>query len=290
MILIEKINLYRNILPYRFVHKEKDELLLEIEKKVSDFLVKEGFYKSHYEEISHQRFTVLKNKKATTSIIINKENHITITSEEKLNTNLKEIFNKATELEKELSKEFNFAFSSKFGYLTPDPSLLPYAMDVEVIIYLPYIEKNGLKNKLIENLILSGYKIQTNSFPYTPSIIHLQAKPDIDSTIDLFLTKLNSLINSLESEEDRLFENSMKKERKIFLDKVKKTLAYLNASSLLDLKEAAQILLFLLYASSKGFISCNKEKAVSFILNLKEKENSTSMKKTCENAKKIFNL
>ncbi len=278
MILIERLNIYRNILPYRFVHKERDELLLEIEKKVSDFLVKEGFSKSYYEDISHKKFTILKDKKSTTSVIINMENHLTISFEEKLDFNLTNIFSKAIKTEQKLSTKFEFAFSSKFGYLTPDPSLLPHAMDVEVVMYLPYIEKNGFKNKVIENLVLSGYKVQTNSFPYIPSIIHLQAKADINLTIDLFLTKLNALINCLESEEEKLFENSIKKE--IFLDKVKKTLAYLNASSLLDSKEATQIVSFLLYASSKGFISCNREKAVKFILNLKGKENLISMKKT----------
>lgn len=80
-----------------------------------------------------------------TTIQINNKNHIEIFAKA---NNIYDAYSKAKEVDKKLCNKLNFAYSDKYGFLTPDIKNVGSGMTVEVKIILPALAKMGALNNL----------------------------------------------------------------------------------------------------------------------------------------------
>lgn len=83
--------------------------------------------------------------KDNTTIQINSRNHIEIFA---IENNIFEAYSMAKEIDKKLCNKLNFAYSDKYGFLTPDIKNIGSGMSVEIKVMLPALAKIGALDKL----------------------------------------------------------------------------------------------------------------------------------------------
>lgn len=83
--------------------------------------------------------------KDNVTVQINSKNHIEIFAKE---NNIYDSYSKAKEIDKKLCNKLHFAYSDKYGFLTPDIKNIGSGMSVEVELLLPAIAQIGGLNKL----------------------------------------------------------------------------------------------------------------------------------------------
>lgn len=89
------------------------------------------------------------NDEENICIMLNEEDHLRIqvlSSGFDLTSNL----NLAYEIEEELSKKLNYAFSSKYGFLTSCPTNVGTGLRISVMVHLPAITATGNIQKILE--------------------------------------------------------------------------------------------------------------------------------------------
>lgn len=252
MIIAKKLNIYRNILHYKFVHKETSTNLKRIEDELINYFIKHNFI-LYNKEINNKQFKVLENKKQNIEIILNYINHITITNIDFFENEFYQSYLNIIEIEEKIKEKFDIAFSEKFGYLTPYPTYLPHAIDLELIISLFFCNKYNQQDKIIKNIISSGFEVKKEFIPFD-YIITIKLLPNQKQNIKDFLTKSSALAKSIEKEEENNFKIYISKNKIIFKDMIEKLKGYALNSNILDYKESIEILTYMLYASKDRYI------------------------------------
>ena len=177
-IVSSKINLKRNIENLRFVNM----LSLDKRKKLEDDLInyislwdgKGNIYeldklqdeeKSMFfdEELINKDFLNQKEGKfiilpGNVSIIFNNKDHINIYILRQ-ELSLLDSYNTISAIENRISKQFSFAASTKYGYLTSSIKNCGLAMRVTVMVHLNGLVLNNKIKETIEQFNVRGYKI-----------------------------------------------------------------------------------------------------------------------------------
>lgn len=285
MIIAKRLNIYRNILPYRFVHKENVERLKELEGSLISYLTTQNFIPL-VKTIDKKDYRAAKHKSKEIEIVINHINHITIVGMDFSQDNYHQLYNTLIEVERDIGERFDIAFSERFGYLTPDPTYLPHATEIELITSLFYLAKDGEKDRIIENITLAGYEVK-NEFISFDYILTIKLIPSYTEQIMDFIVKSFSFAKTIEKEEEERFNHYKSKNDTIFKDMIEKIKGYALSSSVLNYSESINILLNLYYASRCGYISLNPlliSKAFFMI------KNSDVIKDMRENSKVIKSI
>lgn len=111
------------------------------ESVINNLLTREMIEPEFVYNCNSQGFANLDN----VAIQINGKNHIEIFAK---NTDIFTSYEKAKEIDKKLCNKLHFAYSDKYGFLTPDIKNLGSGMSVEIKLILPALAQIGALNKL----------------------------------------------------------------------------------------------------------------------------------------------
>lgn len=130
----------------------KGGLVVEMNDKVIDNLLMNDLIERDFVEACVNNIFCNKD---TVSVQINSRNHLEIISKDK---DIFSAYQQGKNLDKQLCNKLNFAYSDKYGFLTPDIKNIGSGMSVEVALILPALAKmEAIKSlpKVNEKLIFS---------------------------------------------------------------------------------------------------------------------------------------
>lgn len=104
------------------------------------------------------RALILK-KDESVSIMINEEDHIRIQCIQ-VGLEFDKAFNEALKIEKIIGESVNYAFDSKFGYLTECPTNLGTGMRASAMIHLPALENLGALERIFNSISKFGITVR----------------------------------------------------------------------------------------------------------------------------------
>ena len=202
------------------------------------------------------------NKEETLSIMINEKDHVRVQCISE-GLNLEEAFEKATNIDDKIEKNFDYAFNETLGYLTTSPENIGTGMKASVILHLPALTmseeiKNISKNlsKIgmnIKGLYLDGTNVYGNLYRITNKISLGLTEEDI-------LIKLKEAILNVISEENKFREILLSKCRYELEDKVYRAYGILKYAVLLDSKEIIDLLSNVRLGAELSLIDIDKNK------------------------------
>ncbi len=181
VVVSTRVRLARNIVGYNFENNMSQKEKEEIEEKAQNVISKIGyglkFFKlSDIDEISKQALVekniispdlakksenkaILINEEENICIMVNEEDHLRIqTFREGLEP--KELLKLATEIDKKIEENIDYAYSEKFGYLTACPTNIGTAIRISVMVHLPALARTGNLNKLLQIVNNLGMEVR----------------------------------------------------------------------------------------------------------------------------------
>lgn len=184
------------------------------------------------------------NDKETFSIMINEKDHISLQCISE-GLNLEEAFNKATDIDDKIEKNFDYAFDETLGYLTSSPESIGTGLKASVVLHLPALTmseeiKNISKNlsKMgigIKGLHLEGTKVYGNLY-------RIFNKISLGLTEGNIINKLKEAILNTIEEENKFREILLNKCRHELEDRVYRAYGVLKYAVLLEYKETVELL------------------------------------------------
>lgn len=149
---------------YRKMSNEDEEKVINLAKEISNKNLK--LYKlSDIDEITKQSLVeknilskdilnrrngaFLLNEDESVCVMLNEEDHIRI---QVVNSGLdfKNTYNKAKEIDEQISNNIKYAFDEKYGYLTTCPTNLGTGLRVSVMLHLPALRMTGRIQKVLD--------------------------------------------------------------------------------------------------------------------------------------------
>ena len=166
-------------------------------------------------------------------------------------------FAKVSEIETAISKEVEYAFSSKFGYLTADPMHCGTALKVHVYLHLPaLVHLNQLDNALTkekeEGVVASSMVGNINQL--VGDIIVLENYYTLGVTEDTILRILHITAMKLIGAEKTLRMHIKEKKSPEIMDHVARSYGLLRHSYQLGTKEALDALSFIKLGIDLGWV------------------------------------
>jgi len=202
------------------------------------------------------------NKEETLSIMINEKDHINLQCIRE-GLNLEEAFEKATNIDDKIEKNFDYAFDEKLGYLTTSPENIGTGMKASVILHLPALTmseeiKNISKNlsKIgmnIKGIYLDGAKVYGNLY-------RIVNKVSLGLTEEDIISRLKTEVLNIIAEENKFREILINKCRYELEDKVYRAYGTLKCAILLDSKETIELLSNVRLGAELSFIDINESK------------------------------
>jgi len=236
----------------RIYNALKKELINEEITLYEIWNAKEEFSKQYLEKdlISEEllknsnKGSFILNKDETLSIMINEKDHVSLQCISE-GLNLEEAFEKATEVDDKIEKNFDYEFDETLGYLTASPESIGTGMKASVIVHLPALtmseEIKNISKRLskigmsIKGIYLEGTKIYGNLY----RIIN---KISLGLTEEDIIGKLKEAVLDIISEENKFREILISKCRYELEDKVYRAYGVLKCAVLLDSNETIDLL------------------------------------------------
>jgi protein arginine kinase len=185
LVLISRIRIARNIKGFRFPGKasteEKKKIFSKVESVVSasksamlkgslfvpihelddidrQFLVERHLISPELSATDIGSGVIISNKE-TISIMVNEEDHLRVQILHS-GLQLREVWNTIDELDSELGKNLDFAFSSRLGYLTACPTNLGTGIRVSAMLHLPALVYSKQINKVLQATVKLGLAVR----------------------------------------------------------------------------------------------------------------------------------
>ncbi len=153
---------------YEFIHEKLSELkiipsMLLIDLSSADaldtqFLVERHLISRDLAASKGDR-AVIFDKKETTSIMVNEEDHLRI-QVMRSGFQLSEVWEEINELDSRLEKVLPYAFSNEFGYLTACPTNVGTGMRISVMLHLPALVMTKQMEKVFHSLSRIKYTVR----------------------------------------------------------------------------------------------------------------------------------
>jgi len=156
----------------------------------------------------------------------------------------KEGWKKLLEIESALSKELDFAYSTKFGYLSSNPMHVGTGLQVQAYLHLPCLIHLGKINEILTNeeIQISGIG---NSEEFLGDIVIIQNKYSIGLTENQILQYVHKVATLLISSEKQTRELLAQEKPPFFLNQISCYFGILRHAYQMDIKEAFSALSFI---------------------------------------------
>jgi protein arginine kinase len=256
-VILSKIYIIRNLENYPFSLTCTQEKKDEIEEKVIDYLslnykdirISDYKNKAHKFDIIDEMLLGKNNKigkiinfeKREISLVLNTNDHINIIVSDN-NFNIEESYKKAEDIENQLASKFNFAASTKYGFLTSYIKNCGLGVKIAVLINLSGVvslkKQNSLFTKFYEKGYdikpLDQYKFDENETSYFIISTALNFGLSENDLIEKFICDINELLNTNHS---YIVEYSLKNKDE-FVDNIFRSYGILKYARLIDIQEA----------------------------------------------------
>ncbi|MBI3211370.1 MAG: hypothetical protein HYZ47_01625 [Simkania negevensis] len=158
----------------------------------------------------------------------------------------KNIWEKLFNIEGEIGKKHPFAYSSQFGYLTSNPSLSGTALTLKVILHLPaLIHLEQIEEVLIKERIEGIKGRGLGGEQYIGDLLSISNQITLGLREDQILEKVHKMAFSLVNYEKLLQKEVQKSPPISLIDQIARSLALLQNSYQMEVKEAMKALSFL---------------------------------------------
>lgn len=208
------------------------------------------------------------NKDETLSIMINEKDHIDIQFvSERLD--LKEIFDKITDIDDKIEKNFDYAFDEEFGYLTTSPENMGTGLNVSVILHLPALTMSEEIKNISKNLNKLGMEIKGVHLDDTKvygNLYRISNKVSLGLTEETIISRLNEEILNIITEEKKFRNILINKCRFELEDKIYRSYGILKYATLLEFKEGMDLLSNVRLGSELSIINVDKKKLDKFFM------------------------
>lgn len=202
------------------------------------------------------------NKEETLCIMINEKDHVGLQCMSE-GLNLEEAFEKVTNIDDKIEKNFDYAFDETLGYLTTSPENIGTGMKASVIMHLPALTmseeiKNISKDlskmgMYIKGVYLEGTKVYGNLY-------RIVNKMSLGLTEENIISRLKESILNIIAEENKFREILLSKCRYELEDKVYRAYGILKCAILLEEKETIDLLSNVRLGAEMSLINIDKNK------------------------------
>lgn len=184
------------------------------------------------------------SKDASCSVMVNEEDHLRI---QVLmgGLNLKKSWKVIDEVDTDLEKDLNYAFSTELGYLTACPTNIGTAMRASAMLHLPGLVLSGQMEKVIRAVNQLGIAVRGlfgEGSDATGSIFQISNQQTLGQSEAEIMQKLTSVLQTVIEQEENARTNLLVSDGRKFLDKLGRAIGTLKNSFLLSAAEAMNLL------------------------------------------------
>lgn len=229
--------------------------LIEMNKKVIDTLLSQDLIEYEFvNNYSNQGVANIDN----ITIQINGKNHVEILSK---NGDILDAYSNAKNIDKKLCTKLNFAYSDKYGFLSPDIKNIGSGISIESKVILPALAHEGVIDKLPNVNDKLAFNIQC--IDYKSGLCIITTGATLGYTEKQVCERVQDYINKLVQLEIKTCNDMLSRDKDDMLDKLYRAKAILSSCVKLDCQEAYLLLGHILMGINSGVESCVKVEAIN---------------------------
>lgn len=202
------------------------------------------------------------NEDETFSIMLNEDEHIKINCITS-GLNLESTFNEANEIDNKIEKNFEYAFSEKFGYLAASPLKSGTGLTISTLVHLPALTINNEVSKIAKTFEHIGVKIKSKyndeSGDYG-SLYEVYTTTNFGLKEEEIIGEIKGALLNVIAEEKKAREVLLTQKKRKIMDKIYRAYAILNSAVLLGKKEAVQLLSYVRFGVELSILDIDKSK------------------------------
>ncbi len=286
-VVMTRVRLARNLRDYPF--RADSATAKEIVKKVNRALLKcdtfSLFFTANLDDLTleamkekmlisealienRERGAALINVDKSVSIMVNEEDTIREQCFMK-GLRLSEAYRKLEKIDAELSKNLDFAFDDRFGYLTACPTNLGTGLRASVLLFLPALTEGGKINALMREVEGLGFTVRG---AYGEGSAGEGFMYQISNEVTLGVSE-EQIIESVEETVLKICQLERKEAKRLFgnrelkiIDRVRKSFGILTNAILLDYKEFLSHVSLVKMGAMLGMIDINDVEAIDDLI------------------------
>lgn len=273
VVITTRIRLARNVKGYKFtnnmIDKEKQELLNLIKDNLKDKytilelnniddVTKKSLVEKHTiskELLLNNNTALLVDEKNNITTMINEEDHFRIQAFEKA-FNIDKAYQNIIDMDNEISKKIEYAYTKDYGYITACPTCLGTGMRVSVMLHLPALEKIGALEKIfneISNLGISIRGIYGENTNGDGSIYQISNQKTLGLKEEDIIEQVKQVTNYIVKQERKA--RDILKNRMEIKDEVMRSYGIAKYATIMYQNEAMQILSNISMGINMGYIT-----------------------------------
>lgn len=274
IVLSTKVSLSRNLKRYPFPHKCSDDEGKDIVEKIYNVVseYKEEDLKliplEETKELDKLELTskrivsdkvkdssaVIVNEEETIALMINEEDHIKIQCMTG-GFDIEEPYDCCNDIDDLIEDTYDYAYDSKYGYLTSSPMNLGTGMKVSVVMHLPALVMRKQIHSIEENINKIGVGIKGLYLNESESNLYeVYNKMTLGLTEDEIIANLKAVVEEICSKEVSCREKLKEKLRYELEDKICRALGILNSAVIISFKESLKLLSYVRNGTEMGII------------------------------------
>lgn len=190
------------------------------------------------------------------SIMINEEDHLRL-QVIRSGFNLEETWNELNDIDAELEKRVNFAFSPKYGYLTACPTNTGTGLRVSVMLHLPVLNLTDHMNKVYQSLSRINFTargLYGEGTEASGDLFQISNQTTLNKSEEEFIDQLREMVPEIVQFEREWRERMLDEQPVELKDRIWRAVGTLKYSHRLSADEAAQCLSALRLGVSMGIV------------------------------------
>ncbi len=278
IVVSSRIRLARNLEDFPFILNSKKEDLEKIEEKIKEItpsigygihflklkdmdditkmsLVEKHIISPNFALNKENQGALLINEDETISIMINEEDHLRI-QVFGAGLDIDNLMNLAIEVDEKLSKNLNYAYNEKYGYLTACPTNVGTGLRASVMVHLPALAKTGNIQKILEVINNFGMNIRGVYGEGTKAygdMYQVSNKQTLGISENEIIKNLKLIIEKI-IEQERLARKILAKDNLELEDSVYRAFGILSNCKKISSKEARELLSSIKLGTDMGII------------------------------------
>ncbi|CDM69617.1 putative ATP:guanido phosphotransferase CTC_02634 [Clostridium bornimense] len=262
IVLSTKVSLSRNLKRYPFPHKCSDDEGKDIVEKVYNVVSEykeedlklisltdakeldklELISKSIVSDNVKGSSAVIINEEETVALMINEEDHIKIQCITG-GFDIENPYDCCNDIDDLIEDTYDYAYESKYGYLTSSPMNLGTGMKVTVVMHLPALVMKKQIQSIEENINKIGVGINSLYLNEPESNLYeVYNKITLGLTEEEIMANLKAVVEEICSKEISCREKLREKLRYELEDKICRALGILNSAIIISFKESLKLL------------------------------------------------
>jgi len=245
--VVEKSNLF----------KDSHIILLdELNSLENQFLVEKHLISMYHIREKHFFRGCIFNQKETLSIMVNEEDHFRI-QYLLSGLQLNEIWKLINQIDDEIGKKVNYAFSEKEGYLTSCPTNVGTGLRASVMLHLPALVMVNRVNDVLKAISKVGYVVRGfygEGTEVMGNLFQVSNQITLGLSEEEIIDNLENISQQIINQEQKVRRDLLAESKSILEDQVWRAYGLLNNSRIISSAEAMELLSKLRFGVELGLI------------------------------------